>query len=289
MPKWKESKFKSFDGTRISYRIDGKGKKTLLCFNGIGVAKWIWLPLENYLSDRYRIITWDYRGHGISGKPPKSSTTDLQDLIEDALALISHLNIKKAYLVGHSAGLQVALEVFRRKPKVAAGFISCLGTPGKSLETFMESFVGQLIFDVGYILNAILPDASNFINTNLLYNPATYQIGAMLKLVNPAIEGREEVRKYCEHITTMDFTIFNQIVASGAKKSAEDLFPKIRVPTLLIASQFDKFIPLRIAKNMDSKIKKSELFVIKNGTHAALLEQPDIFNLCIEKFLKSKK
>jgi pimeloyl-ACP methyl ester carboxylesterase len=281
----KEKSFKSFDGTKIAYRQAGKGKKTILCFNGLGVAKWIWFPFEKYFGDRYKIITWDYRGHGLSGKPKKKQPTTFDHIIEDGLELIKHLKIKKALLVGHSAGFQLALEIHRRKPKLATGLVSCMGTPGKSLETFMESFVGQLVFDVGYILNAVLPETAHFVNSNLLYSPATYQLGAALKLVNPAIDGRDEIKKYCKHITTMDFALFNQIVATSSKQSADDLLPKIKLPTLLIASEYDRFIPISIAKKMHSKIKKSKLFVIKNGTHAALLEQPDIFNLVIEKFL----
>lgn len=285
----RESSFKSFDGLKISYRVTGRGKKTLLCFNGVGVAKWIWFPFEKYLSDKYKIITFDYRGHGLSGRPKNSSQTSFNDLIEDSLELIKHLKLRKAYLIGHSAGFHLALEVHRRKPKLAEGLISCLGTPGKSLETFMESFIGQLIFDIGYILNAILPETSSFINSNLLYNPITHQIGAALKLLNPAIDGRKDLKKYLDHVTKMDFTAFNQIVASASKTHTEDLLPKIKIPTLLIASEYDCFVPLKVSKKMHTSIKKSELFVVRNGTHAALLEQPDIFNLCIEKFLNNKQ
>lgn len=278
--------FKSFDGTAISYRIAGSGKTAMLCFNGIGSATWTWNPLENYFSGKFKIVTWDYRGHGFSGKPKKPTEASFDHLVEDALLLINHLKLNRVYLVGHSSGFHVALEVFRKKPKIVRGLISCLGTPGKTLESFLDSFVGQLIFDVGYITNAVLPDTSHWVNKNLLANPVTYQIGAALSLVNPAIDGRKEVMKYLEDFTKMDFSLFNHLIASESETNSEDLFPEIRVPTLLIAAEKDRFIPLNVIKKMHSNIKKSELFTIKNGTHAALFEQPDIFNLVIERFLK---
>lgn len=285
LPRPKEGTFKSFDGTSISYRIAGRGAKTILCFNGIGVARWAWLPFEEYFADRFKIITWDYRGHGLSGRPKKATEASFNHLVEDALHLIRKLRTGKAYLIGHSSGLHVALEVLRNKPGLARGIISCLGTPGKALESFMDSFIGQLVFDVGYILNAVLPETSHWINKNMLGNPVTYQIGAALKLVDPAIEGKKGVEKYLEHFARMDFALFNHLMASESKQSAEDVFAKIKAPTLLIASEFDRFVPLEIVKKMHQKIKGSELFIIKNGTHAALFEQPDVFNLRIEKFL----
>lgn len=281
----KESKFTSFDGTKISYRVAGRGSKTILCFNGIGAAKWTWLPLEEAFKDRFRIITWDYRGHGLSETPKDTTKVTFEDLVEDALFLIKILKIKKAVLLGHSSGFHVALECFNKKPALAQSLISCLGTHGKTLLTFLDSFTGQLVFDIGYILNAVAPETSHWINTNLLAHPYTYQIGALLKLVNPAIQGRTDIHKYLEHFLELDLGLFNQLIALESKRSAENILKKINIPTLLIASEYDRFVPQQIVKTLHKKIKRSELFTIKNGTHAALYEQPDIFNLLIERFL----
>lgn len=271
--------------TRLSYRIFGGGKTTLVCFNGVGVTKWVWEPLEEYFGTKYRIITWDYPGHGLSDTPTDIAKTSFDNLIDDSINLIETLQIKKAVLVGHSTGLQLALEVYRRRPRLVQAVISCLGTPGKALATFLDSRVGHIIFDISYILNAFLPDASHWINSTLLKNPVTYQVGAMLKLVNPAIYGEKRIKRYLDNLSEMDFALFNSLMASAAAQTAEDVIAKIRVPILLIASEYDRFVPPEIAKRMQKKTKRAELFIIRNGTHAALLEQPDIFNLKIEQFL----
>jgi len=286
MAETKEKYFTTLDGVELAYHIKGKGQKTLFCFNGIGVAKWAWEPLEEYLSNKFKIVTWDYRGHGDSKDPRRTEKITFDDLVDDALELIDSLKIKNAILLGHSSGLHVALEVMRRRPKLARGLISCLGTPGKTLESFMDSFWGQLVFDVAYILNAVIPETSRWINTNLLSSPVTYQIGAALNLVNPAIQAKKEVSRYLEHFTRINFGLFSNLIASESKKSGRDLLTKIKIPALLIAAEFDQFVPLRIAKDMNRRIKKSDLFVIRKGTHAALFEQPDIFNVKIEQFLK---
>jgi pimeloyl-ACP methyl ester carboxylesterase len=285
----KEGHIKSFDGTRIAYRVSGSGEKTLFCFNGIGVAKWVWLPFEHYFSGRYRIVTWDYRGHGESSNPKDVRSCRFDDLAADAVTLAKKLGISNAYLLGHSAGFHVALELHRRLPQTAVGLVSCMGTPGRTLESFMESPFGEIVFDFAYVINAFIPKLSYSVNSYLLASPYTYHVGALLRLVNPAISGRENLARYMSNFKKIDFTLFSQLVATGAKISAEDMLPRIGIPTLIIASEHDRFVPLKIAKMMHRKIKGSALFIVENGTHAALLEQPDIFNLRIEKFLDTGK
>lgn len=270
---------------KLAYTVSGKGKKTIFCLNGIGVSSWVWEPLVNYFSAHYKIVTWDYSGHGLSEKVKNPTKICFDDLSRDAFLIADHLKVKKAYLVGHSAGFHVALDMFQKRPAFVKGLISCLGSFGNTLSTFMDSFWGQVIFDVGYILNAVIPDISHAINANLLKNPSTYQIGAALKLVNPAIEGEDAIKKYLAQITNINFTLFNNLVLSESEHGTENILKKINVPTLLIASEYDRFVPMEKTIEAHNMAKNSHFFMIKNGTHAALLEQPDIFNLLIEKYL----
>ena len=283
--KAKESTFKSFDGTKISYRISGRGQTPMFCFNGIGVAKWAFEPLEEYFGEKFRIITWDYRGHGLSDNPKDVYKTSFIDLVEDGIKLAEKLNLKDAIFIGHSAGLQVALEVIRKQGLEPKAVISCLGTPGHVMENFLDPFVGQIVFDIGYILNAILPETSDILTKYFLKSPAAYHVGAMLKFVNPAINGVGRVEKYLEHISALDFSLFNQLVATSTEITSKDVIASLKNPFFVIASESDHFIPLHISREMQKKAKKSDIFVIRGGTHAALLEQPDIFNLAIDRFL----
>jgi pimeloyl-ACP methyl ester carboxylesterase len=59
------------------------------------------------LSRRYRVTTFDLRGHGMSEMPSKGYTS--RDMVKDLLALMDHIGIERAHLVGHSFGGAVAL------------------------------------------------------------------------------------------------------------------------------------------------------------------------------------
>ncbi|MBI5545080.1 MAG: alpha/beta hydrolase, partial [Deltaproteobacteria bacterium] len=62
----------------------------------------------------------------------------------------------------------------------------------------------------------------------------------------------------------------------------------IAVPTLVVAAEKDLFTPMRLARELVQQIPGSELLVIPYGTHAALIEQPDLLSLRVAKFLDER-
>lgn len=67
------------------------------------------------LADRYRVVAIDHRGHGGSDKPTRIEDYGL-NLVSDAVALLDHLEIPKAHVVGYSMGGATALNVAARHP-----------------------------------------------------------------------------------------------------------------------------------------------------------------------------
>ena len=65
-----ESYVSAEDGTRLYWRSEGRGPRTLFCLNGIGVSTFFWDPSVAYFHDRYRVVVWDYRAHGKSDLGP---------------------------------------------------------------------------------------------------------------------------------------------------------------------------------------------------------------------------
>ena len=58
------------DGTRISYEITGEGPRTIVFAHSLGMDRTIWDAQVRHFKDRYRVLTFDGRGHGASDKPP---------------------------------------------------------------------------------------------------------------------------------------------------------------------------------------------------------------------------
>ena len=93
---------------RLSIRDYGGDGSPLVLIHGLGLGQKSWANLIAALGDRYRIITYDQRGHGAS---TQSSDYSWSSFVGDLEALISELALTKFALVGHSLGAGVALDV----------------------------------------------------------------------------------------------------------------------------------------------------------------------------------
>ena len=116
----------------------------LVCLHGTGCDQRDWLPLAQFLPGDIRLVTLDFRGHGDSAVP--ATPFSLSDLAEDVQALLEHLGLEWAWLVGHSLGGMVAIDALRR-PERLAGLILLEGWTrlGASREAFRgERFYGAL-------------------------------------------------------------------------------------------------------------------------------------------------
>jgi pimeloyl-ACP methyl ester carboxylesterase len=60
------------------------------------------------------------------------------------------------------------------------------------------------------------------------------------------------------------------------------------VPTLVVAGERDLFTPRHLSLEMAQRIRGAELLEIPRGSHAALIEQPELVNLRLEKFLRER-
>src|SRR5262245_11666829 len=105
----------SFDGTRIAYHVTRapfQGAKVILLANGLGGPPASWRAQIDYLSDRYRLLTWDYRGLYASGKPSRNEPQAyaIPNHVRDLSVVAEAEGITEATVVGWSMGVQVALE-----------------------------------------------------------------------------------------------------------------------------------------------------------------------------------
>lgn len=92
--------------TPISWQESGEGN-ALVLVHSLGTDSGMWSDVADALSDRYRIIRMDLRGHGASGVPPGPYTID--GLGEDVLAVADAAGLSLFHLAGISIGGQIVL------------------------------------------------------------------------------------------------------------------------------------------------------------------------------------
>jgi pimeloyl-ACP methyl ester carboxylesterase len=94
---------------------------TLVCHHGLASSQRIWDLMLPALTRRFRVVTFDARGHGLSGKP--SSGYGFDHTVADTVAVIRGTRSGRPILVGHSWGAMVALEVAAQRPRAVRGAV----------------------------------------------------------------------------------------------------------------------------------------------------------------------
>ncbi|NJL56043.1 alpha/beta hydrolase [bacterium] len=103
--------------TRVLLSGPAAGVAVLFIHGNLSSATW-WEEVMLALPTGYRGIAPDQRGYGEADSAAKTDATrGLGDLADDAIALLDHLNIDKAHIVGHSMGGSVVWWLMRRYPQ----------------------------------------------------------------------------------------------------------------------------------------------------------------------------
>ncbi len=114
-----EMRFDSFDGTPIAYEDQGEGPP-VVCAHGFAAdayINWIRSGVEEALTGSgFRVITYDARGHGGSGKPHDPGAYADGAMLKDLRALVEHLGLEEFDLMGYSMGGRVALGLLCTDP-----------------------------------------------------------------------------------------------------------------------------------------------------------------------------
>ncbi len=138
-------KFFDSGGVKIRYTVQGKGEPVLL-IHGFGAnvgMQWAVPGVIKALAKDYRVIAFDNRGHGKSGKPHDPAKYGAE-MAEDAVRLLDHLKIKKAHVVGYSMGALITAKVLVTHPERLRSAV--LGGAGAVREgdEEMAAFVNKL-------------------------------------------------------------------------------------------------------------------------------------------------
>jgi 2-succinyl-6-hydroxy-2,4-cyclohexadiene-1-carboxylate synthase len=107
--------FVEFNGITLHYHEYPKdGAETIIFLHYGGSNLMAWKGMLPFFRDRFRVVLPDLRGHGHSSKPAEGYHID--DFSSDILALMDHLSIDQAYLVGSSLGSLTAVSLAANHP-----------------------------------------------------------------------------------------------------------------------------------------------------------------------------
>jgi len=260
---------------RIYYRTNKfkPDKLTLVFIHGVSGSSSAWLPYEKIFDNKYNILTYDIRGHGLSKKYPNYEDYEIKNFATDFHDLLNYLNIQKFVLISNSFGGLVALEYLKLYPETVLA----------NIFTSPEIYINK-----GFMAKIIRPVMKVLTETISLFP------------YNSKPRGRVDYKKY---IGSTDWSIGRNLadirntglrahfytLRQSFNKNQEYNLEKINVPTLIMHGEKDSMVPLKNAIKMSKKIKNSEFVKIPNIDHNTAHNAVKIMSENIEAFLEKNR
>lgn len=275
------------DGARIYVRVLGQRESTkpaLLILDGIGCAGWAFRQIAPRIARHRQVVFVHYRGHGRSPTPPRPWHLGMHTLADDAAAACTAVGVDRVVALGFSMGFQVALEFYRRHHERTAGLISLAGPPGQPLASFRgtNTFAFALPFMVA--ATRVAKQLTTRVWRSILPSRPVFDIGLRWEVNNERIDSRD-FELYLRGLAEMNPELFVAMLEQAHRHCANDLLPRIRVPTLVIAGARDEFVPLPRLREMAFAIPGARWEVFEEATHALPAEYPEDISERIAAFL----
>jgi len=262
------------DGVTLYTETAGTGAPLLFIHEFAGDHR-SWEPQVRFFSSGYRCITYAARGYPPSDVPEDRTAYSQDRAVADAVAVLDGLDVSRAHLVGLSMGGFTALHLALRHPcRVASAVVA--GTGYGALPECQQAFRAEC--------EAI---ASAFESEGARRLAARYALGpARVQFQNKNPRGWAE---FCaalgEHSAQgAALTMRGVQAARPSLYDLQDELAQVRTPVLVVVGDEDEGC-LETALMLKRIIGASGLAILPRTGHTANLEEPDVFNWVVDRFL----
>jgi pimeloyl-ACP methyl ester carboxylesterase len=252
-----------FEERGIAYRTNDiePGRQTLLFVHGLSSSASAWVRYEEAFSDRYNVVTFDLRGHGLSRKPRGIASYTIATMADDLLALLNVLRLEQVNLIGHSFGALVALEFIARQQKRVARAV--LLSPDYKIGRRLS----EKLLNAALLLSPVL-DLLPFSSTprgRVDYGPFAGTTDWNFQRLSADV-GNTGLRVYI-YCTRQSYD-FDREAQLGS----------ITVPVLLMQGKNDTIFPVANSQYMASRIPGAQLVLLDHADHIIVLNNfADVF------------
>lgn len=256
----------SVNGTRIYYEIHGDDAKPVVLFlHGLGSSVRDWELQVPAFSAEYRVLLIDMRGHGKSDKP--KTAYSMAQFAQDVIAVMDHLQIAEAHVVGLSMGGMIAFQLAVDAPQRLKTLSIVNSGPAVVPRTFQERFGVWLRFMIVRLMG--MRKMGETLAPKLFTEP-----------------DQEALRQtFIERWAENDPQAYLNALRAIVGWSVEDRIGSILTKTLILCAEHD-YTPVAVKEAYAQKMLKARVVVMENAHHAAPIEKPDQFNRILLDFLR---
>lgn len=234
----------------MNFKIEGNGRP-LVFIHGLSDSLLYWEFLASHLKRDYQIIRMDLRGHGESYLGNDEVNIDLY--VSDLKNLLDDLNLDNVDLIGFSLGGAVALDFSLKYPENVSSLVlmSSFSKSDEYLTNIFTQFKDALKNSFEDFYDLILP---------MVLCP---------EVIDDNREALDQIREFASKTANTDAYI--KAVDACMEFDVDDSLSKIEVPTLVMSGKYDEISLLTSQRQLQKKIKNSELIVFDNVKHNLLV------------------
>jgi 3-oxoadipate enol-lactonase len=256
------------NGTRLFYRDAGSSRAArdaVVFLHAFPLHSGMWSRQLAALEARHRVLALDYRGMGKSDVAPEALTMEV--VAEDVRALLAHLRVERAAVVGLSMGGYAAFELYRRAPGLFRGLVLCDTTAaadGDEARAVRLRFAQTALEKgLGWVAEEMLPKLLRHAP-----DPATVK----------------EVRHLVGGTTPAGVAACQRGMAQ--RPDSTSTLASIACPTLVVVGEEDAATPPAEAEKLAAAVKGARLVRIAAAGHLANLENPAAFDAALTGFVE---
>lgn len=248
----------------LHYRVGGAfGAPWLVFANSLATDLRLWDDVIERIGGRYRVLTFDQRGHGLSDCP--DGPWSITDLADDLLGLLDHLRIERCALCGISVGGLVALDVAARAPaRLDAVVLSntgmVIGSPEVWDQRMMAVEQGGMVAVADATMDRWFRPAFRDDPTRL--SPWRYMVAR-----TPAAG-------------------FLRTAAAIRASDYTEAAATLRVPTLVVGGAEDAGTPPDLARALAAAVPGARLEILPEVAHLPCVEDPDAYAVLLTSALR---
>ena len=250
MPEAAESGTADVNGISMYYATYGTddGTPILMIHGGLAHGD-IWAGQVADLSQDYRVIVADTRGHGRSTNDGRAYSIDL--LAKDYVSLLDTLNVDKVHLVGWSDGANIGYEISKTAPE-------------------------RLASHFGHAGNVTLAGVDPAVQTNEVFGGYVGMMAGDYAKMSPTPDGFEA---FVGGISEMWF---------ADKADGLELVAAVTVPTHVVQSEYDEAILASHSEAIAAAIPGASYQMLEGTSHFSMFQDPDGYTAAIRAWLASQ-
>lgn len=258
--------FVDHDGESIYWEVLGDGGVPLVLSHGAGGNHAIWFHQAAHFAADRTVVLWDHRGYGRStdragNSGPSVATGDL-------LAVLDHLDIEQADLVGQSMGGWTSVGAVLARPALARSLVLADTLGGISSPSIDGAADGLTRRDAG-------ADTANWLGSHPALDPSLAQRDPAHALLY----------QHLAESTSVDVpTLIGRLAAAT---HGPDEAARITCPVLCVVGERDPLFPPPMVRALADELPDARVTEIPGSGHSPYFEDPELWNLVVRRFLDS--